>query len=468
MSIVYSRLNHALRVPLAAEIHSRPFLRLDAPESLTHLAVYTHDAGVSGSTASQQHATLAALCSHFGVTAPVADAKYFFHDFGRFRLKWECHTEFATYTFAERHEDELPLAEAFLRAPLYQVPQEWLLSLQGKIMVAAHVVLDKTNGPADAFAAGLRRVFEGNMLVGSHVLHGGEIWTDFLIQSDGFSRFVIRDVGLQEQQAGRLVQRVLEIETYRMMALLGLPHAQQATPVLNMIEGQLATLTATMVKADQAITHASSAADDADGEQALLSTITGLAARIEKLSLDNSYRFSASHAYFRLVNARIEELREIRIEGFPTVDEFMDRRLTPAMNTCEAIARRQQALAGRIAHTNDLLRTRVGIVQERQNRQILQSMNARAAQQLRLQQAVEGLSVVAISYYLAGLFNYVGKAAKAVGWSINPDVSTGLLIPAIAAGVWLGLRRMHKSIHSAHDGVERAAAAPAFSNRKMI
>lgn len=447
MAIIYSSLNHALRVPLAAEVHSRPYLRLDAPESLTHMAVYARDdANPAISNAALQHATLCALCKHFGVTAPGADAKYFFHDFGRFRLKWECHTEFATYTFSERHEENLSLSDAFERVPLFQIPQEWLVSLQGKIMVAAHVVLDKTRGSADAFASGLRRVFEGNMLVGSHVLQDGEVWTDFLIQSDGFSRFVVRDVGLHEQQAGRLVQRLLEIETYRMMALLGLPHAQQASPVLTAIEGELATLAATMVDTD---TSNGRQLSDADGEQALLSTITGLAARIEKLSLDNSYRFSASQAYFRLVHARIDELREVRMEGFPTVGEFMDRRLTPAMSTCEAIARRQEALAERIAHTNDLLRTRVGIVQERQNRQILQTMNARAAQQLRLQQAVEGLSVVAISYYLAGLFSYIGKAAKAVGWPINPDVSTGLLLPLIAAGVWMGLRRMHKSIHTA-------------------
>lgn len=443
MTMIYSSLNHALRVPLAAEVHSRPFLRLDAPESLTHMAVYARDD--TASNAVLQHMTLTALCAHFGVTAPGADAKYFFHDFGRFRLKWECHTEFATYTFAEGHEDNPPLAEAFARVPLFHIPQEWLLGLQGKIMVAAHVVLDKTRGSADAFAGSLRRVFEGNMLVGSQVLQGGEIWTDFLIQSDGFSRFVVRDVGLREQQAGRLVQRVLEIETYRMMALLGLPHAQQASPILNALEGELATLTAAMVDTDSSNGRQLS---DADDEQALLSNITGLAARLEKLSLDNTYRFSASQAYFRLVNARIEELRETRIEGIPTVGEFMDRRLTPAMNTCQAIAHRQEALAKRIAHTNDLLRTRVGIVQERQNRQILQSMNARAAQQLRLQQAVEGLSVVAISYYLAGLFNYAGKAVKAVGWPVNPEVSTGLLVPLIAAGVWLGLRKMHKSIQT--------------------
>lgn len=447
MTIIHSTLNHALRVPLAAEIHSRPFLHLDAPESLTHMAVYARDdAKPNTSNALLQHATLSALCAHFGVSAPGPEAKYFFHDFGRFRLKWECHTEFATYTFAERHEENLPLAEAFERVPLHQIPQEWLLGLRGKLMVAAHVVLDRSPGSVDAFAGGLRRVFEGNTLVGSHVLQGGEVWTDFLIQSDGFCRFVVRDAGLREQQAGRLVQRMLEIETYRMMALLGLPHAQQAAPVLNAIESELATLTAAMVD-----THMSNGLrlSDTDDEQALLANITGLAARLEKISLDNSYRFSASQAYFRLVHARIEELREVRIEGMPTVGEFMDRRLTPAMNTCEAMARRQEALAERIAHTNDLLRTRVGIVQERQNRQILQSMNARAAQQLRLQQAVEGLSVVAISYYLAGLFSYAGKAAKAAGWPINPDIATGLLVPAIAVGVWLGLRRMHKSIHTA-------------------
>ncbi len=264
----------------------------------------------------------------------------------------------------------------------------------------------------------------------------------FLIQSDGFSVFVILDFGLHEKEAARLVQRVLEIETYRMMALIGLPYAQRAAPILNAIEGELAMLTAAMVDAEQVIGDV----EHADGEQALLHNITGLAARVEKLSLENSYRFSSSKAYYRLVQARIEELRESRIEGLQTIAEFMDRRLTPAMNTCEATVRRQETLAERIAHTNDLLRTRVGIVQERQNRKILQSLNARAAQQLRLQQAVEGLSVVAISYYLAGLFNYAGKAAKAAGWPVNPDIATGILIPAIAAGVWLGLRKLHERV----------------------
>ncbi len=460
MSIAYPSLNHPLRVPLAAEAHSRPFLQLEAPETITHLAVY---AGAGVSTADDataagpavalspalQQRTLCALCSFFGVSGPVEDAKYFYHDFGRFRLKWECHTEFATYTFAQHHDDNAPLTDAFARAPLVHIPQQWLRSLAGKIIVAAHVVLEKGERASDTAAPEMRAVFDGMSLAASTVLQGAEVWSDFLIQSDGFSRFVVRDVGLRQQQVGRLVQRVLEIETYRMMALLGLPHAQASAPVLNAIEGELALLTAAMVDSDDALAGLMPGVpqdDEPEDEQALLRSITGLAARIEKLSVDNSYRFSASDAYFRLVKARIDELRENRIDGVPTLREFMERRLAPAMSTCEATARRLEALAERIAHSNDLLRTRVGIVQERQNRRILQSMNARAAQQLRLQQAVEGLSVVAISYYMVGLCSYVAKAGKSAGLPINPDIATGIAVPVIVLVVALALRRLHHQI----------------------
>ena len=442
MTIAYSSLNHALRVPLAAEIHSRPFLKLAAPEAISHLAVYREsEAGPPNANALYQHVTLAALCLHFGVAAPAVGSSYFYHDFGRFRLKWECHTEFATYTFAEQLDDMLPAAEAFGRMPLDHLPQQWLLSLQGQLMVAAHVILERGDGSQE----GPHRAFEGTMLVGGSVMQGAQLWTDFAIQSDGLSRFVIRDVGMRAQQAGRLVQRVLEIETYRMMALLGLPSALRAAADLNQIEIELAALANAMVATDA--TPADDRKANEGSERALLDQITRLAARLEKLSLDNSYRFSASRAYFGLVNARIEELREVRIEGVPTVEEFMDRRLAPAMSTCDAMAARQDALGRRIANTNDLLRTRVGIVQEMQNRQILQSMNSRALQALRLQQAVEGLSVAAISYYVIGLVSYSSKAAKVLGISVNPEILVGALVPFVAAAVWLSLRQMHKRMH---------------------
>lgn len=438
MSAVYTRLNHVLRTPLAAEVHSRPSLRLSGPENLTHLAVYLRETPGAGTDDGRlQHELLASLCRHFGVSGPAADAKYFFHDFDTFRLQWEAHTEFATYTFAERLAAPAPLGSAFDKVVLRHVPEKWLESLDGRIMVATHVALMQFEAPMTA----VREVFGGNMLSGSDSQGFARVWTDFAIAPDGFGRVIIQDLGMQYQQAGRLVQRVLEVETYRMMALLGLPSAQQAAPVLNAIEAELVRLASGMTDSIDRIPQG-----EPNDERELLQQITTLAARMEKLALENSYRFAASKAYYRLVQARIDEIRETRIEGVPTVREFMDRRLAPAMNTCESTVQRQQALAERIARTNDLLRTRVGIVQEQQNRRILESLNSRAAQQLRLQQAVEGLSVVAISYYSIGLLNYVGKAAKAAGMPVNPDVLTGALIPVMVGVVWLGLRRMHHHV----------------------
>jgi len=439
----FAKLNHPMRVPLSAEIHSRPFLQLQAPESLTHFALYVQqDQPSQKFHRSSQHQILEQLCLHYGVSPPAPQARYFFHDFDRFRLKWECHTEFATYTFVERGEPDASCGEAFERMPLQHVPQEWLAGLHGKIIVAAHVLLCKGE-PDDSGAVGaIRDLFQGKSLVGSSVGSGAEVWTDFLIQPDGFSRFVVRDLSLREFQAGRLVGRLLEIETYRMMALLGLPQAEASQPVLNGIENELADLTATLVQGDQS----DGAPNEAREEQALLHRITSLAARLEKLSVNNSYRFAAAQAYFSLVQSRIQELREVRIAGMPTLAEFMGRRLAPAMHTCTSVSQRQETLAKRIARSNDLLRTRVGIEQERQNRKILQSLDARAAQQLRLQQAVEGLSAVAISYYTLGLIGYAGKAMKASNVPINPDILTGLAAPLVFIGVWMGLRRLHKQL----------------------
>ncbi|MBD8531088.1 MULTISPECIES: DUF3422 family protein [unclassified Massilia] len=433
-------LNHPSRVPLAAELHSRPFLRLDAPQAITHLAI-CH----GGPQAQVQHGLLAALCGHFGVAAPASDntagSKHFFHDFGSFCLKWECHTEFATYTVAAPLAQGTAPHDAFDHMPLAFLPAAWLSQLEGLLMAAAHVAM--VEGGADA--SRLAAVFERRQLAGSSVMQGAELWTDFAIQADGFSRFVIRDLGMRHLQGGRLVQRVLEIETYRMMALLGLPAARLVGTELDRIEAELAALAGAMVATDMAPADAGG-----DGEGRLLAQITRLAARLEKLILDNGYRFSASRAYFSIVRARIEELREVRIEGTPTVEEFMDRRLAPAMHTCDATSARQDALGRRLADTNDLLRTRVGIVQEMQNRRILESMNARAAQQLRLQLAVEGLSVAAISYYLVGLLGYAGKAAKAAGLPVNPDLMLGVLVPLVAGAVWLAQRRVHRRIGRSH------------------
>jgi len=418
-------LNHPLRLSLAGEIHARPFMVLEAPARISHLAIHSDD---SPAVHDQR---LAALCTRFGVAAPAAGAQYFSHDFGHFRLKWERHTEFSTFSFVEAGDE----GSDFQLTALRHVPADWLATLHGSVIVASHLIAER-GAPLGIADRRLKRLFPLPPLVGSQVLSGGEIWTDFQVGPDGFSKFLIRDTDLRESQMGRLVQRLGEIETYLMMALLALPLAREGATLLSHIEEDLTELGRRMNGLDI----------DGDAE-GLLREISRLDAQVRAQSFRTGYRFSAAQAYYRIVGARIGELRERRIEGVPTIGEFMERRLAPAMDTCVSVAARQEALAGKISRSNDMLRTRVSLAQERQNQDVLESLNRSASRQLQLQQAVEGLSVVAISYYGIGLAGYALKALKGWGIDIPVDQTIGMLLPLVTAATWLGIRRLHKRLH---------------------
>jgi uncharacterized membrane-anchored protein len=235
------------------------------------------------------------------------------------------------------------------------------------------------------------------------------------------------------------LQRLLEVETYRMMALLGLPMAREVGASLRHAERDLANV-AELIRSAQR-----------HQEPELLRQLTLLAGQVESLYARTHARFSASSAYFELVQRRIDELREERLESLQTLGEFMERRLAPAMQTCAWAARRQQALSERISRTSNLLRTRVEIEQQQSSQELLDAMNRRQKAQMLLQSAVEGLSVAAVTYYGAGLVGYVAKGAKAAGVPVMPDVLVAVCIPVIALAVWMGIRRLHRR---AHAGVE--------------
>ncbi len=93
------------------------------------------------------------------------------------------------------------------------------------------------------------------------------------------------------------------------------------------------------------------------------------------------------------------------------------------MNTCRAAAARQESLSQRVARATQLLSTRVDLTREQQNQAVLDSMNRRAAAQLRLQQTVEGLSIAAMTYYVVGLVGYAAKGAKAAGVAVDPELA---------------------------------------------
>ncbi|HET7776402.1 MAG TPA: DUF3422 domain-containing protein, partial [Azospira sp.] len=265
----------------------------------------------------------------------------------------------------------------------------------------------------------------------------GAAWvvSDFQLH-DGWSRFLVLDERLRHRQAGRTVQRLLEIETYRMMALLAFPVAKEVGRLLARVEGELADLMERMGEARSP-----------EDERLLLARLTRLAAEVEQSVTRTAFRFGAAEAYYALVQQRIRELREHRLNGFPPISEFMDRRLAPAINTCLSVARRQTDLSTRIARKSALLRTRVDIELERQNQELLGQMNRRAKLQLRLQETVEGLSVVAITYYASQLVSYLAKGlSKTLMPQLSPEIASALSIPLIAAVVAVSIRRMRRAL----------------------
>ena len=428
--------NHPQRYLLSNEIHARPPQEVSAPERLSYIAInYDTDAATLSGAAIDD---LARLCVIWGVQAPTAEVTHFNAEHSSLRLKWERHTEFVTYTFSHNGDFERP----FENPVITLVNEEWLATLSGKLVVAIHLAVQQNQ----VFVPDLREVvreFDDNYLVGARVAGGNAIvLTDLMIHADEFGRMLVMDIKLGKRQGGRTVQRLLEIETYRIMALLGLPVARATAAMLGGAENELAEITSLMAR------------DSTHDEPALLVRLTRLAATVESEVAANSFRFGASRAYYDLTKRRIAELREERLTGVQTIEEFMDRRLAPAMATCSSAEKRLLDLSERVARASDLLRTRVDIEREQQNQALLESMNHRARMQLRLQQTVEGLSIAAITYYVVGLVGYAAKAIKETGVPLSVELVTGASIPFVVLAIWLVVRRVRK-----HLGVEPEAIA---------
>ncbi|KQW40336.1 DUF3422 family protein [Rhizobacter sp. Root404] len=420
--------DHPDRLSLADEVHARPPEPLETPSRATYVAVL-----VGPDDRERERAHLTALCAAFGVAGPPEGATHFSASLGPLRAKWERHGEFSGYTFFTAGRSPEPFSEP----PTTQLPPGWLAAIPGATVVGAHAKLVPAEDTLPD-AALLARHFGQNIVVGSGVGDGkGVAYTDFRIHGDGCSRFLVLDRGFTPRQAGRMLQRLFEIEAYRMMALLALPIARQQSPRIVAIERSLAALTDRIANGDTRDAAGHQAGDD----EALLQQLTKLAAEVESGLATSQFRFGACRAYFELVTRRIAELRETRIDGVQPIEEFMARRFTPAVATCATVSQRLHDLSERVAQASALLSTRVEIARERQNQSLLSSMDRRARLQLRLQQTVEGLSVAAIVYYVAGLAGYGAKALKAAGVRIDPDLAVGLAIPVVAVLVMLTVRR---------------------------
>ncbi|HWS25947.1 MAG TPA: DUF3422 domain-containing protein [Xanthomonadales bacterium] len=417
---------HPLRHRLNIEFHAGPPVPLVGATLVSHL-VFQH--GESASTDEREN--LLGLCKGLTCTAIDNSDSCLTLETATLRMRWERHTEFSSYTFF-RSLAAAEVLDADATA-LDALHLDWMQGIPGKLMVATQVELrSAAELSPDSVLADLTA--NGRTMVAAKVAdQAAWVFSDFKI-NNGLTRFLVLNEAMTQRQAGRTVQRLVEIETYRMLALLGLPIAKETGRWLYRSEQQLAELM------DQ-IGRAQSPQDERDA----LNALSTLAAEVEHSVARTTFRFGASNAYQGMVMQRIEELRESRISGFPTFAEFMQRRLQPGMRTCAAISRRQEELSARVARNSQLLRTRVDIELERQNQELLAQMNHRAKLQLRLQETVEGLSVVVLTYYGSQLVHQLAKATAGLH-QLSTDVITAVSIPLIAVVVAWGTRRMRRNL----------------------
>jgi uncharacterized membrane-anchored protein len=357
-------------------------------------------------------------------------------------IKWERHGEFTTLTLVRPlgalHWSEI---EDFPTA-FDALPPGWLAQLPGRTIAAADIAVL----PAGQAAPDLGRVarwFRADAMAGSRVLEEAAwLFSDFALREDGRTRWLALDVHLGRAQTARLVQRVIEIEVYRMTALLAFPLARAAFPQLNGIEQRLATITASIA----ALQGRQPSPEVQAQERSLLDDLTRVAAEVERSVAASTFRFSAAQAYWDIARARVAELREQRIGDMRTLAGFLARRVAPAMDSCAAAARRQEELSQRVSRTSNLLRTRVDVAREEQNQKLLAAMDRRGQLSLRMQQTVEGLSIAAITYYVVGLVGYFAKPLTQIWPRMDTDWVVAGAIPVVAWLVWRAVERVRRSV----------------------
>lgn len=412
---------HAERTVVLDELHARPFTPIASPARVLLFAFQTDaEAGRADRTALER------MCKAEGCEPPRPGAKHHRAVVESTFLRWEQHSEFTTYTW------EIP---ASLEATPFDPPASTLAAVMAKIPQPGPVLVAIDLHLVFQRAVNLEHVFDRSSLAAAANSDRSAIYaSDFQPDAGGFVRILVLDRRLRPERAGAIVQRVLELETYRMFALLGLPAAQRLSAAVGRIEKRLAELAAQMC-----------CTEALDDNRRLLDELTALAAELEAGAVASMYRFGASRAYNEIVRMRLETIGEQKVDGLPTWTAFLARRMAPAMRTCATLEERQATLSRKLARTTMLLRTRVDVALAHQNQELLRAMNARTRMQLRLQATVEGLSVAAITYYVVSLLAYVVKGAHETRLlSVEPAYVTACLVPAVGATMWYVVRRIRR------------------------
>ena len=405
--------NHPLRDRIVSEMHMRRMPALSAPALMVQVIRLVDPADRDA-----EHAHVAKM-PDVPKREAVVSARHINGQTPKgIDYLWERHSEATTATTILPREGGDPFAaqSGDLAA------MAWLSDAPGGVLRAVKVGIVRDEADALAIAPGIG--FSDRDLVSCRI-GDARIWSDFLLHADGFGRLLVAAGNTLPADLGRLVQQVQELGNYRNLALLGLPLAQAEAPLVGALESELVTIAERMAKGE--------------GNAALLDELCQLSAQVTEITATTAFRMSATAAYASIAQDRLAAVASSRIQGYQTLEEFTDRRLLPAVRTCASFVDRLEALSIRIERATSLLRTRVEMTVQAQNVELLRSMDRSSARQFRLQKVVEGLSVVAVSYYAVGLLAYLFKGVAKDLHASQEQLAALAVVPVFFL-VWLYMR----------------------------
>lgn len=403
--------DHPARKLVADEVHARPVVFVPAKGRVRRIAASLPEGPEAAASAM---ARFAQWCRDAGLPAP--PGRQHSYEAAGCSVTWELHTEFVTLSWLAANPETAAWPEGIGLEALADCT----------LLVATRVdLVDAAEVPQQ-----LIPTFNlGSLCVSWIEARSGQIASDFKPDDDGFTRFEFACGGLSTVRRAVLVRRLLEIETYRTYALLGLAPARERGPELARLEDEVARTLEAM-----------SEVDTVEEARVTLDLLHKMSVSAGRLGEATGFRFAATFAYADVLADRLGRLDEESVGYASTLRRFLKNRIDPAIATCRAFEKRQEALAGKIDSAIRLLNTRIGLDVELQSRALLEGISETGRSQYRLQKTVEGLSTIAISYYAIGIMSYVlggaGLDTPTRQWTL------ALLVPAVLLLVWLALRRI--------------------------
>lgn len=412
--------DHEHRGTVQQEIHARLIPPIEAPVRGRRMVFF-----IGRKTEQMVYATskIKTWLAENGHQPPQNGWRQYGFETAKYTVTFEAHTEFITLTWYGDLNDPVARPKNIGLEVLKEFP----------IIAATRIdVVERTEISPTALIG-----FEAKSLCLSRVGNGNaQIGTDFQTDEHGFTRFEIAVDRLGAIKTAILVRRLFEIETYRTMALLGLPDARLQSGIIGGLESELSEL-------NEEIGFVSAIEDS----KRILARLHGLSVRVGQSLEATAYRFAASVAYGNVLRIRLDRIEENQSEKHTTITRYLSNRMEPALATCEAVEKRQHSLSHKIARTIQLLDARINVDIQSQNKEVLASISQTARSQYKLQSTVEGLSTIAITYYALGIIGYF-LTGVADYLPLSKSLALALLSPLVLLATWSGIRAI-KNRHKA-------------------